>query len=73
MRPTLEQMNDLLTAAVNRPPVANFDRKRALDSWFEEKSGSSYSLSAKVLTRMSAGDQKSFLHSVDVNTDLYPQ
>lgn len=71
-RLTLEQMNDLLTVAVNGPPIANFDGKRALDSWFEEKSGSSYSLSADVLNRMSAGDQKSVLHSVDVNTEFYP-
>ncbi|XP_031695313.1 zinc finger protein 862 isoform X1 [Anarrhichthys ocellatus] len=71
-RLTLEQMNDLLTVAVNGPPMANFDGKRALDSWFEEKSGSSYSLSAEVLNRMSAGDQKSVLHSVDVNTEFYP-
>ncbi|XP_051236767.1 zinc finger protein 862 [Dicentrarchus labrax] len=69
-RLTLEQMNDLLTVAVNGPPISNFDGKRALDSWFEEKSGSSYSLSAEVLNRMS--DQKSVLHSVDVNTEFYP-
>uniref|UniRef100_UPI003AAF683B zinc finger protein 862 n=1 Tax=Centroberyx gerrardi TaxID=166262 RepID=UPI003AAF683B len=71
-RLTLEQMNDLLTLAVNGPPIANFEAKRALDSWFEEKSGSSYSLSAEVLNRMSAADQKSVLHSVDVNTEFYP-
>ncbi|XP_059190742.1 zinc finger protein 862 [Centropristis striata] len=71
-RLSLEQMNDLLTVAVNGPPIANFDGKRALDSWFEEKSGSSYSLSAEVLNRMSGGDQKSVLHSVDVNTEFYP-
>ncbi|XP_005937003.1 zinc finger protein 862 [Haplochromis burtoni] len=71
-RLTLEQMNDLLTVAVNGPPIANFDGKRALDSWFEEKSGSSYSLSAEVLNRMSAADQKCVLHSVDVNAEFYP-
>uniref|UniRef100_A0A3Q1IGA1 SET domain-containing protein n=1 Tax=Anabas testudineus TaxID=64144 RepID=A0A3Q1IGA1_ANATE len=71
-RLTLEQMNDLLTVSVNGPPITNFDGKRALDSWFEEKSGSSYSLSAEVLNRMSAADQKSVLHSVDVNTEFYP-
>lgn len=38
---TLEQMNDLLMVAVNGPPISNFDGKRALDSWFEEKSFSS--------------------------------
>ncbi|CAK6981881.1 zinc finger protein 862 [Scomber scombrus] len=70
-RLTLEQMNDLLTVAVNGPPITNFDGKRALDSWFEEKSGSSYSLSAEVLNRMSA-DPKSVLHSVDVDTEFYP-
>uniref|UniRef100_A0A3Q1CYL4 SET domain-containing protein n=1 Tax=Amphiprion ocellaris TaxID=80972 RepID=A0A3Q1CYL4_AMPOC len=69
-RLTLEQMNDLLTVAVNGPPITIFDGKRALDSWFEEKSGSSYSLSAEVLNRMS--DQKSVLHNVDVNTEFYP-
>uniref|UniRef100_A0A672YS47 PR domain containing 11 n=1 Tax=Sphaeramia orbicularis TaxID=375764 RepID=A0A672YS47_9TELE len=71
-RLTLEHMNDLLTVAVNGPPIPNFDGKRALDSWFEEKSGSSYSLSAEVLNRMSVADQKSVLHSVDVNTEFYP-
>ncbi|XP_035497431.1 zinc finger protein 862 isoform X2 [Scophthalmus maximus] len=71
-RLTLEQMNDLLTVAVNGPPITSFDGKRALDSWFEEKSGNSYSLSAEVLNRMSAADQKPVLHSVDVNTELYP-
>lgn len=68
-RLTLEQMNDLLTMAVNGPPVANFDAKRALDSWFEEKSGSSYSLSAEVLNRMSDVDPKSGLHSGDINAE----
>ncbi|XP_056138250.1 zinc finger protein 862 [Lampris incognitus] len=70
-RLTLEQMNDLLTLAVNGPPMANFDGKRALDSWFEEKSGSSYSISAETLSRMST-EQKTVLHSVDINTDFYP-
>ncbi|XP_058501273.1 zinc finger protein 862 [Solea solea] len=69
-RLTLEQMNDLLIVAVNGPPISNFDGKRALDGWFEEKSGSSYSLSAEVLNRMSAADPKSILHSVDVNTEF---
>ncbi|KAM9376544.1 zinc finger protein 862 isoform 2-T3 [Pholidichthys leucotaenia] len=71
-RLTLEQMNDLLTVAVNGPPIANFDGKRALDSWFEEKSGSSYSLSAEMLNRMSAGDQKSILQTADINAEFYP-
>lgn len=39
VRLTLEHANDRLTVAVNGPPIANFDGKRALDSWFEEKSG----------------------------------
>ncbi|XP_078112441.1 zinc finger protein 862 isoform X2 [Sander vitreus] len=71
-RLTLEQMNDLLAVAVNGPPIASFDGKRALDSWFEEKSGGSYSLTADVLNRKSAAEQKSVLHSVDVNTEFYP-
>ncbi|XP_012994537.1 zinc finger protein 862 isoform X2 [Esox lucius] len=71
-RLTLDQMNDLLTLAVNGPPIANFDGKRPLDSWFEEKSGNSYSLSAEMLNRMSATEQKSVLHSMDVNTEFYP-
>ncbi|TDH09985.1 hypothetical protein EPR50_G00092830 [Perca flavescens] len=71
-RLTLEQMNDLLAVAVNGPPIGSFDGKRALDSWFEEKSGGSYSLAAEVLTRKSAAEQKSVLHSVDVNTEFYP-
>ncbi|CAN9498642.1 unnamed protein product [Ophioblennius macclurei] len=71
-RLTLEQMNDLLTVAVNGPPIAGFDGKRALDSWFEEKSGTSYSLSAEVLNRMGGAEQKSVLHSVDINTEFYP-
>lgn len=71
-RLTMDQTNDLLTLAVNGPPIANFDGKRPLDSWFEEKSGNSYSLSAEMLNRMSASEQKSVLHSVDVNTDFYP-
>uniref|UniRef100_A0A8D0A4T6 PR/SET domain 11 n=1 Tax=Sander lucioperca TaxID=283035 RepID=A0A8D0A4T6_SANLU len=71
-RLTLEQMNDLLAVAVNGPPIASFDGKRALDSWFEEKSGGSYSLTAEVMNRKSAAEQKSVLHSVDVNTEFYP-
>ncbi|XP_031420608.1 zinc finger protein 862 isoform X2 [Clupea harengus] len=71
-RLALEQINDLLTLAVNGPPVANFDGKRPLDSWFEEKSGSSYSISADVLSRMSASDQKSLMQGVDVGTHFYP-
>ncbi|KAM9753539.1 zinc finger protein 862 [Menidia menidia] len=66
-----EQTSELLAVAVNGPPIGGFDGKRALDSWFEEKSGSSLSLPAEVLNRMSA-EQKSVLHSVDVNAELYP-
>ncbi|KAI1895939.1 hypothetical protein AGOR_G00111930 [Albula goreensis] len=68
-RLTLEQINDLLTLAVNGPPMASFDGKRPLDSWFEEKSGNSYSLSAEVLSRMSGTDQK-VLHGLDVSTEF---
>ncbi|XP_023672889.1 zinc finger protein 862 isoform X1 [Paramormyrops kingsleyae] len=71
-RLTLDQVNDLLLLAVNGPPIANFDSKRSLDSWFEEKSGNSYSLSTEMLSRMSASDQKSLLHGIDTNTEFYP-
>ncbi|XP_054443085.1 PR domain-containing protein 11 isoform X1 [Pteronotus mesoamericanus] len=71
-RLTLEQLSDLLTIAVNGPPIANFDAKRALDSWFEEKSGNSYSLSAEVLSRMSALEQKPVLQTVDHGSEFYP-
>ncbi|KAF7701913.1 hypothetical protein HF521_001196 [Silurus meridionalis] len=71
-RLTLEQMNDLLMLAVNGPPIANFDGKRPLDSWFEEKSGNSYTLSAEVLSRLSNTEQKPVLHSMDVNSEFYP-
>ncbi|XP_077902292.1 PR domain-containing protein 11 isoform X2 [Ictidomys tridecemlineatus] len=71
-RLTLEQLSDLLTVAVNGPPIANFDAKRALDSWFEEKSGNSYALSAEVLSRMSALEQKPALQAVDHGSEFYP-
>ncbi|KAM4845500.1 PR domain-containing protein 11 isoform 1-T1 [Thomomys bottae] len=71
-RLTLEQLSDLLTIAVNGPPIANFDAKRALDSWFEEKSGNSYALSAEVLSRMSALEQKPALQNVDPGSEFYP-
>ncbi|KAM9220177.1 PR domain-containing protein 11 isoform 1-T1 [Dugong dugon] len=71
-RLTLEQLSDLLTIAVNGPPIANFDAKRALDSWFEEKSGNSYTLSAEVLSRMSALEQKPVLQAIDHGTEFYP-
>ncbi|XP_056657884.1 PR domain-containing protein 11 isoform X5 [Monodelphis domestica] len=70
-RLTLEQLSDLLTIAVNGPPIANFDAKRALDSWFEEKSGNSYTLSAEVLSRMSALDQKPMLPTMDHGSEFY--
>ncbi|KAJ8344198.1 hypothetical protein SKAU_G00315270 [Synaphobranchus kaupii] len=69
-RLTLEQLNDLLTLAVNGPPMASFDGKRPLDSWFEEKSGNSFSLSAEMLSRMSNTDQKAMLHGLDVSTEF---
>ncbi|XP_062849263.1 zinc finger protein 862 isoform X2 [Trichomycterus rosablanca] len=69
-RLTLEQMNDLLTLAINGPPIANFDGKRPLDSWFEEKSGNSYTLSAEVLCRMSNTEQKPVLHIMDVKSEF---
>ncbi|KAM5318958.1 PR domain-containing protein 11 isoform 3-T5 [Glossophaga mutica] len=71
-RLTLQQLSDLLTIAVNGPPIANFDAKRALDSWFEEKSGNSYSLSAEVLSRMSALEQKPVLQAADHGSEFYP-
>lgn len=71
-RLTLEQLSDLLTIAVNGPPIASFDAKRALDSWFEEKSGNSYALSAEVLSRMSALEQKPMLQAVDHGSEFYP-
>ncbi|XP_051740566.1 zinc finger protein 862 isoform X2 [Ctenopharyngodon idella] len=71
-RLTLDQINDLLTLAINGPPIGSFDGKRALDSWFEEKSGNSYSLSAEVLSRMSTAEQKSVLHNMDINAEYYP-
>ncbi|XP_023783777.1 zinc finger protein 862-like isoform X3 [Cyanistes caeruleus] len=71
-RLTLEQLSDLLTIAVNGPPIANFDCKRALDSWFEEKSGNSYALSAEMLSRMSSLEQKPMLQSMDHGSEFYP-
>ncbi|XP_055048737.1 zinc finger protein 862 isoform X2 [Misgurnus anguillicaudatus] len=71
-RLTVDQTNDLLILSVNGPPIGSFDGKRALDSWFEEKSGNSYSLSAEVLSRMSNAEQKSVLHNMDMNAEFYP-
>lgn len=71
-RLTLEQLSDLLTIAVNGPPIANFDAKRALDSWFEEKSGNSYALSTEVLSRMTALEQKPMLPAMDHGSEFYP-
>ncbi|XP_063802337.1 PR domain-containing protein 11 isoform X1 [Pseudophryne corroboree] len=70
-RLTLDQLSDLLTIAVNGPPITNFDAKRALDSWFEEKSGNSYSLSAEMLSKMSSLDQKPMLHSMELGSEYY--
>lgn len=50
----LEQASDQLTVALNGPPMASFDGKRALDSWFEEKSGASLSAEAVMSERRSA-------------------
>lgn len=46
-RPTLERTNDQMGVAVNGPPIASFDGKRALDSWFQEKSSGSSSEAAR--------------------------
>ncbi|XP_075423370.1 PR domain-containing protein 11 isoform X2 [Ascaphus truei] len=70
-RLTLDQLSDLLTIAVNGPPISNFDAKRALDSWFEEKSGNSYSLSAEILSRMSSYDQKPMLQTMELGSEYY--
>ncbi|XP_018427276.1 PREDICTED: PR domain-containing protein 11 [Nanorana parkeri] len=70
-RLTLDQLSDLLTVAVNGPPITNFDAKRALDSWFEEKSGNSYSLSADMLSKMSSLDQKPMLHPMELGSEYY--
>ncbi|XP_045146904.1 PR domain-containing protein 11 isoform X3 [Echinops telfairi] len=71
-RLTLEQLSDLLTIAVNGPPIASFDAKRALDSWFEEKSGNSYTLSTEVLSRMTALEPKPALQAADQGPEFYP-
>ncbi|TRY78980.1 hypothetical protein DNTS_005253 [Danionella cerebrum] len=65
-RLTQEQTNNLLTIAVNGPPLASFDGKRALDSWFEEKSGNSCTVST------STTEQKTVLHNMDLNAEYYP-
>ncbi|XP_018112796.1 zinc finger protein 862 isoform X2 [Xenopus laevis] len=70
-RLTLDQTSDLLTIAVNGAPITNFDAKRALDSWFEEKSGNSYSLSAEMLSKMSSLDHKPVLQSMEHGTEYY--
>ncbi|XP_051548181.1 zinc finger protein 862-like isoform X4 [Myxocyprinus asiaticus] len=62
-RLTLDQTNDLLTLAVNGPPIGRFEGKRALDSWFEEKSENSCS--------HSTAEQKSSLHNMELKTELY--
>ncbi|KAM3919824.1 PR domain-containing protein 11 isoform 2-T2 [Leptodactylus fuscus] len=70
-RLTLDQLSDLLTVAVNGPSISNFDAKRALDSWFEEKSGNSYSMSAEMLSKMSSLDQKPMLHAMELGSEYY--
>ncbi|XP_078271212.1 zinc finger protein 862 isoform X5 [Rhinoraja longicauda] len=68
-RLSLDQLNDLLTIAVNGPSIANFEAKRALDCWFEEKSGNRYSLSPEMLSRVTSLDQKPTLHGLDMGTN----
>ncbi|XP_069751941.1 zinc finger protein 862 isoform X2 [Narcine bancroftii] len=65
----IDQLNDLLTIAVNGPPIANFEAKRALDCWFEEKSGNRYSLSPEMLSRVTSLDQRPILHGLDMGSD----
>ncbi|XP_051545803.1 zinc finger protein 862 isoform X3 [Myxocyprinus asiaticus] len=62
-RLTLDQTNDLLTLAINGPSIGSFEGKRALDSWFEEKSGNSCSLST--------AEQKHVLHNMEMKTEFY--
>lgn len=73
-RLTLEQINDLLTVAVNGPPISSFDGKRALDSWFEEKSGTGggFSLASEVPSRPSASNHRSVLCGAEAGTQSYP-
>lgn len=71
-RPTLEQMNDLLTVAVNGPSIAHFDAKRAMDGWFEEKAGSGCLLSSEVPDRTLAVDPKPVLQNADIKAEFYP-
>ncbi|XP_077143181.1 PR domain-containing protein 11 isoform X3 [Ranitomeya variabilis] len=68
-RLTLDQLSDLLTIAVNGPSISNFDAKRALDGWFEEKSGNSYSLIAEMLSKMSSVDQKPMLQTMELGSE----
>ncbi|XP_051976208.1 zinc finger protein 862-like isoform X1 [Xyrauchen texanus] len=62
-RLTLDQTNDLLTLAINGPSIGCFEGKRALDSWFEEKSGNSCSLST--------AEQNHVLHNMEMKTEFY--
>ncbi|XP_072128306.1 zinc finger protein 862 isoform X1 [Mobula birostris] len=68
-RLNLDQLNDLLTIAVNGPPIGSFEAKRALDCWFEEKSGNRYSLSPEMLSRVTSLDQKPMLHGLELGND----
>lgn len=56
-RLTLAEMDDMLTLVVNGPSIASFDAKRALDSWFEEKSGQNEAVSTAT-ARKTADNQK---------------
>lgn len=67
----LEQFSDLLIIAVNGSFIVNFDVKRVLDSWFEEKFGNSYILSVEVFSRMFALEQKSVTQIVDYGFEFY--
>uniref|UniRef100_A0A4W3HUD5 PR/SET domain 11 n=1 Tax=Callorhinchus milii TaxID=7868 RepID=A0A4W3HUD5_CALMI len=68
-RLSLEQLNDLLSIAVNGPSIANFEAKRALDCWFEEKSGNRFSLSPEMISRVTAFDQKPMLHGLEMGAN----
>ncbi|XP_032895126.1 PR domain-containing protein 11 isoform X1 [Amblyraja radiata] len=68
-RLSLDQLSDLLTIAVNGTSIANFEAKRALDCWFEEKSGNRYSLSPEMFNKVTSLDQKATLHGLDMGTN----
>lgn len=53
-RLTLDLTNDQMGVAVNGPPIASFDGKRALDSWFQEKSSGLSTEAARMSNQSSA-------------------